>query len=66
MALQQCKRVAADYCLGYRANNAKLRAGVDFGDGFEFIFQISSGSSLGLNVVDGGSLMFAEDSSTGD
>ncbi len=32
--------------------------GIDPGDDFEFIFQISSDSKINLNVVDSGSLMF--------
>lgn len=37
------------------------QSGVDFGEGFEFMFQISSDAKAGLNVIDGGSLMFARD-----
>ena len=33
--------------------------GTDFGDGCEFVLQISSDDKAGLNVVDSGSLMFA-------
>lgn len=42
------------------------QSGIDFGDGFEFVFQISSDSKLNLNVVDNGSLMFAKNGSTGE
>ncbi|WP_420460983.1 DUF1963 domain-containing protein [Neolewinella sp.] len=33
--------------------------GAGFGEGFEFVLQISSDAKAGLNVIDGGSLMFA-------
>lgn len=36
------------------------QSGVSFGDGFEFVFQISSDAKARLNVIDGGSLMFAK------
>lgn len=39
--------------------------GVDLGDDFEFVFQISSDSKINLNVVDCGSLMFWKSKSTG-
>lgn len=35
------------------------QSGVDFGEGFEFMFQISSDEKACFNVIDGGSLMFA-------
>ena len=34
--------------------------------GFEFVFQLSSDSKVGLNVVDNGSLMFWKHKDTGD
>jgi len=37
-----------------------------FGDGFEFVFQISSDGKANLNVVDSGSLMFAKNEVTGE
>ena len=40
--------------------------GIDFGDNYEFIFQISSDPKINLNVVDSGSLMFAKNDKTGD
>jgi hypothetical protein len=36
------------------------QSGVDFGDGFEFVFQISSDEKIGLNIVDSGSFLFAK------
>lgn len=39
--------------------------GVDPGDDFEFVFQISSDPKINLNVVDGGSLMFWKNNTTG-
>ncbi|CDF79611.1 conserved hypothetical protein (DUF1963) [Formosa agariphila KMM 3901] len=35
-----------------------------FGEGFQFVFQISSDEKVNLNVVDSGSLMFAKNSET--
>lgn len=35
------------------------QSGIDFGEGFEFMFQISSDAKACFNVVDNGSLMFA-------
>ena len=40
------------------------QSGVAFGEGFDFAFQVSSDPKVGLNVVDGGSLMFARNRST--
>lgn len=40
------------------------QSGVAFGDGYEFVLQISSDAKIGLNVVDGGSLMFARHPAT--
>ncbi|WP_024682770.1 DUF1963 domain-containing protein [Pseudomonas syringae] len=34
------------------------QSGVDPGEGFEFVFQISSDAKINLNVIDSGSLMF--------
>lgn len=36
-----------------------------FGEGYEFVFQISSDEKANFNVVDGGSLMFAKNKQTG-
>lgn len=42
------------------------QSGVDPGEGFEFVFQISSDSKINLNVVDSGSLMFWKHTTTGE
>ncbi|AYN96963.1 DUF1963 domain-containing protein [Pseudomonas sp. LTJR-52] len=42
------------------------QAGVDPGEGFEFVFQLSSDAKVGLNVVDNGSLMFWKHEDTGE
>lgn len=42
------------------------QSGVDFGEGFEFAFQISSDEKINLNVVDNGSLMFSRNQNTGE
>ncbi len=39
--------------------------GVSFGDGYQFVFQISSDEKAGFNVIDGGSLMFAKNPQSG-
>jgi len=40
------------------------QSGIDFGEDYHFIFQISSDSKLNFEVCDGGSLMFAKNSKT--
>ncbi|MCF6350955.1 MAG: hypothetical protein L3J23_08010 [Flavobacteriaceae bacterium] len=35
-----------------------------FGKGFEFIFQITSGKKINLNIIDSRSLMFAKNDKT--
>ncbi|WP_300635227.1 DUF1963 domain-containing protein [Pseudomonas sp.] len=42
------------------------QSGVDPGEGFEFVFQISSDAKINLNVVDNGSLMFWKHVETGE
>jgi hypothetical protein len=42
------------------------QSGIDFGDGFEFVFQISSDEKIGLNVVDSGSFLFAKNIKTNE
>ena len=42
------------------------QSGVDPGEGFEFVFQISSSAKINLNVVDSGSLMFWKNVATGE
>lgn len=39
--------------------------GIDFGENYEFVFQISSDAKINLNVVDSGSLMFAKNVESG-
>ena len=41
------------------------QSGVSFGDGFQFVFQISSDEKAGFNIIDGGSLMFAKNPQNG-
>jgi len=40
------------------------QSGINFGEDFEFVFQISSDSKIQLNVVDNGSFMFAKNNKT--
>ena len=40
------------------------QSGIDFGEGFEFIFQISSDEKANLNIIDGGSFLFAKNINT--
>lgn len=42
------------------------QSGVDPGEGFEFVFQISSDAKINLNVIDNGSLMFWKHVETGE
>ncbi|WP_236233586.1 DUF1963 domain-containing protein [Pseudomonas tohonis] len=42
------------------------QSGIDPGEGFEFVFQISSDAKINLNVVDSGSLMFWKHRSSGE
>lgn len=42
------------------------QAGVDPGEGFEFVFQISSDAKINLNVIDSGNLMFWKHVKTGE
>lgn len=41
------------------------QSGVSFGEGYQFVFQISSDEKAGFNVIDGGSLMFAKNPQSG-
>ena len=41
------------------------QSGVSFGDGYQFVFQVSSDEKAGFNVIDGGSLMFAKNPQSG-
>jgi hypothetical protein len=42
------------------------QSGVEFNDGFEFVFQVSTDNKAHLNVVDSGSFMFAKNGTTGE
>ncbi len=42
------------------------QSGIDFGQGFEFVFQISSDEKVCLNVIDSGSLLFAKNVDTNE
>ena len=48
-----------DHKIGGYPSYCQSGIGTDFGDGCEFVLQISSDDKAGLNVVDSGSLMFA-------
>lgn len=41
------------------------QSGVSFGEDYQFVFQVSSDEKAGLNVIDGGSLMFAKNPQSG-
>lgn len=41
------------------------QSGVSFGEGYQFVFQISSDEKANFNVIDGGSLMFAKNPQNG-
>lgn len=42
------------------------QSGVDFGEDYEFVFQITSDEKINLNVIDSGSLMFAKNNKTNE
>jgi hypothetical protein len=42
------------------------QSGIDFGDNFEFVFQISSDKKAELNIVDFGTMFFAKNKKTED
>ncbi|WP_324026356.1 DUF1963 domain-containing protein [Maribacter sp. BPC-D8] len=42
------------------------QSGIDFGEGFEFVLQITSDQKINLNVIDSGSLMFAKNDQTNE
>ena len=42
------------------------QSGVDYGEGFEFVFQIASDNKVMLNIVDGGQFNFAKNKNTGE
>ena len=41
------------------------QSGVSFGEGYQFVFQVSNDEKAGFNVIDGGSLMFAKNQQSG-
>jgi len=41
------------------------QSGINFGEGFEFIFQVASDPKANLTILDGGSFMFARNAATG-
>jgi len=42
------------------------QSGIDWGDGFEFVFQISSDEKAMLNIVDSGTIFLAKNKKTGE
>lgn len=42
------------------------QSGIDFGENYQFALQIVSDNKVKLNIVDGGQLLFAKNSNTGD
>ncbi|MGE6354041.1 DUF1963 domain-containing protein [Flavobacterium sp. NPDC079362] len=42
------------------------QSGIDFGDDFEFVFQIASDEKANLNIVDGGNIYLAKNKTTED
>ncbi len=42
------------------------QSGVDFGDDYEFVFQIASDEKANFNIVDSGTIFLAKNSSTGE
>jgi len=57
-----------DTKLGGYPSYCQSGIGVDegYGEGYEFVFQISTNEKVNLNVVDNGSFMFARNATTGD
>ncbi|MDM1361942.1 DUF1963 domain-containing protein [Myroides marinus] len=57
-----------DTKLGGYPSYCQSGIGVDkeYGEGYEFVFQISTNEKVNLNVVDNGSFMFARNAITGD
>ena len=52
-------------CTKFGGYPSFCQSGVSFGDGFQFVFQVSSDEKAGFNVIDGGSLMFAKNPQSG-
>jgi len=55
-------------CYGHKLGGypSFCQPGIDFGDDFEFIFQIASDDKANLNFVDSGTLFFAKNKKTGE
>ncbi|MGC5700801.1 DUF1963 domain-containing protein [Pseudomonas sp. NFXW11] len=64
----ECYYDLIEHCYGHKLGGypSFCQSGVDPGEGFEFVMQISSDSTLGLNVVDSGSLIFWKHRQTGE
>lgn len=65
LTLEDAGRITGYYDVTCHAYEHKLggwpsfcQSGIDPGEGFEFMLQVSSDDKVGLNVVDNGSLMF--------
>lgn len=43
-----------------------IQSGIDFGDGYEFVFQITSDEKANLNIIDSGNVYLAKNRQTGD
>ena len=52
-------------CTKFGGYPSFCQSGVSFGEGYQFVFQISSDEKAGFNVIDGGSLMFAKNPQSG-
>ena len=52
-------------CTKFGGYPSFCQSGVSFGDGYQFVFQVSSDEKAGFNVIDGGSLMFAKNPQSG-
>src|SRR5690606_14721760 len=72
IALEKRGVIESYYDISTQPYNTKLggypsfcQSGVDFGEGFEFVFQISSDPKANLNIVDNGSFMFSKNPKMG-
>lgn len=52
-------------CTKFGGYPSFCQSGVSFGEGYQFVFQVSSDEKAGFNVIDGGSLMFAKNFQSG-
>ena len=71
LELEKAGQIESYYDIGKHTDGHKVggypsfcQSGVHFGQGFEFVFQISSDAKANLNIVDGGSLMFSKNVTT--